>query len=101
MSAIRVNLIVGSLPYKCLDQPEVKYFMKSVRINRPIKFRNRNFINIPILCQMVNACDKLYLGFIFKTVFLMTFSNIAPHSLATLDRSRHLLVGDTIFTKSI
>ena len=64
-SAIRENRIVRSLPYKCLDQPEVNYFMKFVRINRPIKFTKRNIIDIPTLCRMVNACDKLYLGIIF------------------------------------
>ena len=53
----------------------------------------------------MSLCDYIYLGKVFKAVFLLAFfwflrlSNIAPHSLTSFDSSHHLCAGDLIFTK--
>ena len=104
VSAVRANFVILGLSYHIWDHPSIKYFQKSIKINRPLAPTVRNIIDIHTLTDMVNHCESLYLGPIFKSVFLIAFfgflrlSNISPHSVAAFDPSRHLTTSDVIFT---
>ena len=44
VSAIRANVVLYDLPFSLLDHPKIKYFVKSVRINRPLAVKSHNTI---------------------------------------------------------
>ena len=62
-------------------------------------------MDVLTLKSLVQLCDQIYMGKIFKAVFLLAFfgflrlSNISPHSYSAFDPSRHLAAGDLIFSK--
>ena len=105
VSAIKANLTIWGCHYELMDHPNIRYFIKSVRINRPLAVTKRNIIDIKTLNNIVKVCDNLYMGKVFKAVFLCGFfgflhlSNIAPHCIAEFDTTRHLAAGDVFFTK--
>ena len=104
ISACRAKFVMHGLHFPLWDHPNVRYMLKSVKINRPICITKKNIIDLQTLRQIVDHCDNMYLGQVFKAVFLLAFfgflrlSNIAPHSLTSFDPSRHLCAGDLIFT---
>ena len=105
ISACKAKFTMFGLQFPLWDHPNVRYLLKSIKINRPIAVTKKNIIDLSMLQQMVIQCEGMYLGQIFKAVFLLAFfgflrlSNIAPHSLTSFDPSRYLCAGDLIFTK--
>ena len=53
---------------------------------------------------MVTCCDSLYMGQVYKTLFLLAFFgffrllNLCPHSLNSYDYTRHLAGADVFGT---
>ena len=82
---------------------KLHYYVKSLRINRPLCISRCNIIGIQDLYSLVGFCDKIYMGKVFKTVFLLEsfgffrLSNLCPHSLSSFDFTRHLAAGDIFF----
>ena len=105
MAAIRANFNVLGLNTTVLEDKRLKYYLKSIKLNRPICLSSKNVISVENLLKIVHCCDTLYMGPIFKAVFLVAFfgffrlSNLAPHSFASFDISRHLAAGDIFFSK--
>ena len=105
ISACKAKFTMYGLQFHLWDHPNVKYFLKSVKINRSIVVNKKHIIDLDMLNHIIKHCDTLYLGVVFKAVFLLAFfgflrlSNITPHSLTSFDSSRHLCAGDLIFTK--
>ena len=62
-----------------------------------------NIISLEMLLKIVHQCDYLYMGKVFKAIFLVAFfvffrlSNLAPHSFSAFDFTRHLAGGDIFF----
>ena len=103
VSAIKANFILYELPFAVLSHPKVKYFIKSLKINRPLTLKTRNLIDLQILRRLSEACLHLPQGQVYRVVFLtgffafMRLSNLAPHSLTTFDPTRHLTGHDVFF----
>ena len=106
VAAIKANCIIYNLDKSCGTDPKIKYFLKSVRINIPLAVPRRNIMSVKVLKHVVSLCDGLFMRFVYEAVFLLGFfgflrlSNIAPHSLASFDPSRHIAAGDVILTKT-
>ena len=106
VSAIKAQFVIRGLNFRIWEHPNIKYFIKAVKINRPICVKRKNIMDSQTLGQLVKLCDFEHLGHIFKAVFLVIFfgfmclPSIAPHSVASFDPSRHLVTGDVIFTKN-
>ena len=106
ISAAKAHFVMNNLDYSVWCHKNVKYFLKSMKLTRPVKLPNRNVMDVQTLSKLINLCDSIYMGKIFKAVFLLGFfgflrlSNIAPHSLSTFDPTHHLTAGDVIFSKS-
>ena len=104
VSAAKAQFAIRGLDHKVWSHDTVKYFLKSIRINRPMKIVKKNVMDVDTLNSLIALCDSIYMGKIFKAVFLLAFfrflhhSNIAPHSIATFDPTRHLTAGYLIFT---
>ena len=105
VSALKAKCVMYNLQYGLFDSLKVKYFLKSVRQNRPLHVVPHNIVNIEILRKICKECDKIYMGSVFKAMFLVGFfgfmrlSNLAPHALCEFDPSRHFTGEDLFFTK--
>ena len=106
ISALKANFIIYDLKFHLLEHPRIRLFTKSLKINRPLALVKRNIISLQVLQDLVHACNHLVSPFTFKAIFLVAFfgflriSNIAPHSYAQFDVSRHLTRSDVKFTSS-
>ena len=107
VSAIKASFVLYELPYVVFTHPKIKYFIKSLKTNRPLTLRNHNLIDLTILRHISFACLDLPHEVVYRAVFLtgffafMRLSNLAPHSFSTFDPSRHLTGHDVFFTKKI
>ena len=105
VSALKAHFVLYDLPFELLDLPKVKYFVKSIRINRPLSITSHNVITIPILIQISQSCEALDSGGVYRIAILLGFfafmrlSNLAPHALGLFDETRHLTGEDVMFTK--
>ena len=106
VSAIKASFVLYELPYVVFNHPKIKYFIKSLKTNRPLTLRPHNLIDLIILRRISIACLDLPHGLVYRAVFLtgffafMRLFNLAPHSLSTFDPSRHLTGHDVFFTKT-
>ena len=71
--------------------------------SRPLSPHIKTIIDIPLLPQIVQHCDRLYMGMAYKAAFLLSFlslriSNLVPHSFKIFDPLKQLDRGDIIFT---
>ena len=104
VSALKANFVLYDLPFDLLDHPKVKYFVKALRINRPLSITSHNVITIPALIQISQSCEALESGFVYRTAILLGFfafmrlSNLAPHAIGSFDATRHLTGEDIVFT---
>ena len=107
LSAIRSMLIVYNCEASAFRDHRIPLFIKSVKINRPMKPVFKTVIDEDVLLSLVLACDQFSHPIVFKALYLFTYfsflmlSNILPHSLATFDASRHLCIGDLIFSEQV
>ena len=107
VSAIKASFVLYDLPHDLLDHPRLKLFLKSVRINRPLTLVPQNIIDLDMLEKISLACDELKFSKVFRAIFLTGFfgflrlSNLAPHSLATFDHTRHLTGHDLFFSHEL
>ena len=105
VSAIRASLVMYDLPYHVVDHPKVKYFLKSLRINRPVVVTPHNIITISRLIDISLACDLVTFPQVFRAAFLLGFfaflrlSNLVPHAVGEFDFTRHLTGDDIFFTR--
>ena len=103
--AIKVYFSMYGLNYAMLEDPRIRYFITSVRINRPLAIPKSNVMDIDVLKCLICLCNSIRMESVYKAVFLTGFfgflrlPNLAPHSAATFDPSRHLTAGDVFFTK--
>ena len=102
VSAIKACFVLYDLPFHILDHPKIKYFQKSLKINRPLTLTSHNIIDLACLERISVASHDFTCGQVLRAVFLTGFfSNLAPHSLAGFDTSRHLTGQDVFFTKKL
>ena len=106
VSAIKAHFVLHDLCFAVFEHPKLNYFIKSLKINRPLSVKPHNIISIERLAQMSAACRNLTSGVVFRAVFLLGFfgffrlSNLAPHALASFDHTRHLTGEDIFFNKN-
>ena len=104
LAAIRAKLVVLGLNPSPQDHKKIKYYLRALKLNRPISVTSCHIISVHMLLKIVYQCDYFYMGKVFKAVFLVVFfrffrlSNLAPHSLTTFDFTRHLAGGGCIFS---
>ena len=102
ISAVKAMLGLHGLPLAMFDSPSIKLFIKSVQMNRPLTVSIPSIIDIPMLHKIVHICDTMYMGQVFKALYLLAFysflrlSNMVPHAILQFDPSRHLARGDVI-----
>ena len=104
VSAIKASLTLYDLEFVICDHPNVKYYLKSLQINRPLSVTHHNIIDIPMLKRIASLAKAMNQGPVFKALFLTGFfaflrlSNLCPHSAASYNPSRQLTGADVFFT---
>ena len=89
--------------YFYLDHLRVRYFVKALKINRPLAVVKMNVMSLHTLERLVLLCDEIQFGFPFKPVFLIAFfgflriSSLAHHSVSAFDPSRNMTIADVTF----
>ena len=71
--AIKTEFCLFGLRVDMFEDPRVKYYQRSVVINRPFVARTFPIMNIKMLENIVLLCDTTYMGQIFKAVYLTAF----------------------------
>ena len=103
ISAVRAMSVLYDLPYGRWDHPKIKYFVKSIKLTRPIALPKRNIIDLNTLRAIIAATQKFSNSMVYKAVFLTAFfgffrlSNIAPHAIGEFDSTRQFTGGDIFF----
>ena len=106
VSALKDNFILYNLPFILCDHPKIKYFHKAMKINMPLSVTQHNIIGIHMPERISLACQDLYMGKVFRAMFLVGFfgfmrlSNLALHSLTTFDPTHHLTGADVFHTRN-
>ena len=99
IAAIKAMFIVHNLEYGSWEHPKVSYFVKSLKLHRPMALPKRNTIDINTLKKMVMLCNQFSDPWVYKAVILTVFfgffhlSNIAPHAKAEIDSTKHFTGG--------
>ena len=87
ISAIKANFVMYSLDHAFLDHPKIRYFLKSMKMSRPLAVTDRPIMSIDILHAFISACNFIPFVSVHAAVFLIAYfgflriSNVAPHSL--------------------
>ena len=103
ISALKAHFTMYNLQFSLFDHPRVRYFVKALKINRPLALVTRNIMSLQQLQQLVLLCDLEPDGMVFKSIFLLAFfgflriSNLAPHAVGAFDCTRHITRDDIEF----
>ena len=73
MSAIKANFVLYDLPFVVFEHPKIKYFIKSIKINRPLTLRPHNTIDLSTLRRISRAYLDIPHGLVHRAVFLTGF----------------------------
>ena len=105
LAGIRAQCIVFNLDTVAFQHQQIQYFLKSLKINRPLQPKLHKHIDIQLLTSIVQVADSLQNAQIFKPLYILAYfsflrlSNILPHTVATFDYTLHLAKGDVIFAE--
>ena len=61
LAVIKAKFIVLGLNPSPLDHRKVKYYIRALKLNRPISVTSHNIITVQILLEIVYQCDYLYI----------------------------------------
>ena len=60
VSAAKAQFTVRGLNHKVWSHGTVKYFLKSIRINRPMKIVKKNVMDVDTLNKLIHLCDSTW-----------------------------------------
>ena len=102
--ALKAMCIVYGLQFVVFEHPRIRYFIKALKINRPLKVTKRNVIDIPTLQKLILLCGTVGNPRVLKAIFLTAYfgffrlSNLAPHTVNLTPQNN--LLGDVFFETS-
>ena len=102
LAGIRAQCIIFNLDTAAFQHQQIQYFLKSLKINRPLQPKLHKHIDIQLLTSILQVADSLQHSHIFKPLYILAYfsflrlSNILPHTVASFDYTRHLAKGDVI-----
>ena len=103
LSAVKTTLSNLGLNIESFNDPRIKVYNKTIMRHAPVQTHIKTIIDIEMLAKLLNQCDRMYIGSIFKAAFLTSFfsflriSNLVPHSMSTFDPMKQLARADVIF----
>ena len=100
ISSLKTNFKMYGLSTAPFDHEWVRLALRSIAINVPVPYRVKGVFSIELLGQLVQMCDTLQHGFVYKALFLtatfgfLRLSNLVPSSIMSYDMATHLARGD-------
>ena len=73
LSAIKIQFLLCGLDVARFTDARLKFYQKVVRRQAPLKIYFYKIIDISILTQIVEQCDYMYMGQLFKALYLLRF----------------------------
>ena len=73
ISATRTMSVLYDLPYQPWDHSKIKYFVKSIKLIRPMALPKRNVINLNTLKTIAAITQRFPNPLVYKAVFLTAF----------------------------
>ena len=71
VSAVKAMLGLNSFPVDIISELKIKLFIKSILINKPLNVSQASVIPVDLLHKIVKACDSMYMGPVYKAVYLL------------------------------
>ena len=105
LAGIKAKLKIFSIPSQIFQDEKISYFLRSLRLNTPLKASLHNIIDIALLSNIVKECDNMYMGQVYKAMYLLGFfsflriSNLVPHAQQQFSPLKHLTPQDIFFKK--
>ena len=102
LAGIKAHFVYHSLPVGMFDDLKIKYFIRSLRLDAPLSVTIHKVIDTSFLKGIVTQCDSMYMGQIFKSMYLLAFfsflrlSNLVPHTKNQFSPLKHLTPGDIL-----
>ena len=102
MAGIRAQFILHNLDTTPFQHPQIQYFYKALKINRPLQPRSHTYIDVPLLSSLVALTQTFPL--VYKSLLLVAYfsflrlSNLFPHTVGSFDPTRQLARGDMLFS---
>ena len=106
LAGIRAQFIVFNLDTVAFQHQQIQYFLKSLKINRPLQPKLHKHIDIQLLTSILQVAGTLQHPHILIPLYILAYfsflrlSNILPHTVTTFDSSRHLSKGDVILAQN-
>ena len=89
ISAVKASLSMYGISTLPFYDERIKYFQKSLALHKPFTATIKKIIDILLLKDIVAVCDTMWMGQVFKSLYLTVFfsflriSNLVPHTVAT------------------
>ena len=103
LSAIKTMLQLYGLPSLAFRDHRISYFTRALKLQAPLRVSLKSIIDIPLLHDIVTACNSMYMGQIYKACFVTSFftflriSNLVPHTLSSFNPLEQLARDDIFF----
>ena len=103
LSAIKTQFLLCGLDVACFSDARLKFYQKAVQRQGPLSIKLNKLIDIPLLRDIVEQCNFMFMGQVFKALYLLSFysflrlSNLVPHALSQFSPLKHLARGDVLF----
>ena len=81
----------------------IRLFQKSLRMTMQLTVKIKKIIDIDMLKDIIAICDSMWMGQIYKAIYLVAFfsflriSNLVPHKIASFSPLEQLTRGDVFF----
>ena len=70
VSAVKANLALHGLPSYSFQEPRIAYFQRSLSLHKTFSPIVKKIIDIPLLTAIISICDTMWVGQIFKALYL-------------------------------
>ena len=86
ISAVKTSLTMHGVSTLAFHDQTIKLFQKSLALKKKITAKVKKIINVNLLKNIVDICDTMWMGQIFKALYLIAFfsflhiSNLVPHN---------------------
>ena len=71
--ANRISRIKSVLVFNSISTASGKALHEIIQINKPLTITRKAIIDVPMLRDMITVCDSMYMGQIFKAIYLIPF----------------------------
>ena len=87
LSAIKSKFLIFGLDVTCFSDARLKFYQRAIHFHAPLTVKLNKIIDVPLLVRIAEQCDYMYMGQIYKALYLLSFfsflcmSNLVSHSV--------------------